>query len=67
MVTCLCSLADSSSSWLLGNVTMLLAMGHDDGVGQYNGFRLPRWFVAWGKSRDVLVWKSWKEMKQKQP
>ncbi|XP_035770738.1 apoptosis-inducing factor 2 [Neolamprologus brichardi] len=55
------------TSYQTGNVTMLLAMGHDDGVGQYNGFRLPRWFVAWGKSRDVLVWKSWREMKQKQP
>lgn len=46
---------------------MLLAMGRDDGVGQYGGFKLPRFLVAWGKSRDVLVWKSWKDMKQKQP
>ncbi|CAI5655084.1 unnamed protein product [Oreochromis niloticus] len=55
------------TSYQTGDVTMLLAMGHDDGVGQYSGFRLPRWLVAWGKSRDVLVWKSWKDMKQKQP
>lgn len=52
---------------LLGNVTMLLAMGHDDGVGQFNGFRLPRFLVALGKSRDLLLWKSWRQMEQKQP
>lgn len=50
-----------------GNVTMLLAMGRDDGVGQFNGLRLPRFLVALGKSRDLLVWKSWREMQQKQP
>ncbi|XP_037552318.1 apoptosis-inducing factor 2 [Nematolebias whitei] len=50
-----------------GYVTMLLAMGRDDGVGQFNGYRLPRWLVAFGKSRDLLLWKSWREMQQKQP
>lgn len=50
-----------------GSVTMLLAMGRDDGVGQFNGYRLPRWLVALGKSRDLLLWKSWREMQQKQP
>ncbi|KAF1375358.1 hypothetical protein PFLUV_G00219000 [Perca fluviatilis] len=50
-----------------GNVTMLLAMGHDDGVGQFNGLKLPRCVVALGKSRDLLLWKSWREMQQKQP
>uniref|UniRef100_A0A3Q2P824 Ferroptosis suppressor protein 1 n=1 Tax=Fundulus heteroclitus TaxID=8078 RepID=A0A3Q2P824_FUNHE len=50
-----------------GSVTMLLAMGRDDGVGQFNGFRLPRWLVALGKSRDLLLWKSWREMQQTQP
>ncbi|CAJ1066659.1 apoptosis-inducing factor 2 [Xyrichtys novacula] len=50
-----------------GSVTMLLAMGHDDGVGQFNGFKLPRFIVTLGKSRDLLLWKSWREMKQKQP
>ncbi|KAK5854422.1 hypothetical protein PBY51_015493 [Eleginops maclovinus] len=50
-----------------GSVTMLLAMGPDDGVGQLNGWKLPRFLVAFGKSRDLLVWKSWSDMKQKQP
>ncbi|MED6259671.1 Apoptosis-inducing factor 2 [Ataeniobius toweri] len=55
------------TSYHTGNITMLLAMGRDDGVGQFNGFRLPRWLVAVGKSRDLLLWKSWREMQQKQP
>ena len=46
---------------------MLLAMGRDDGVGQFNGWQLPRFLVTLGKSRDLLVWKSWREMEQKQP
>ncbi|KAM3605525.1 uncharacterized protein V6R79_000261 [Siganus canaliculatus] len=50
-----------------GNVTMLLAMGCDDGVGQFNGLRLPRCAVALGKSRDLLLWKSWRDMEQQQP
>uniref|UniRef100_A0A3Q3WMH3 Ferroptosis suppressor protein 1 n=1 Tax=Mola mola TaxID=94237 RepID=A0A3Q3WMH3_MOLML len=55
------------TSYRTGNVTMLLAMGHDDGVGQFNGFRLPRFLVALGKSRDLLLWKSWRQMEQRQP
>ncbi|KAM9847675.1 ferroptosis suppressor protein 1 [Aulostomus maculatus] len=55
------------TSYRTGNVTMLLAMGQDDGVGQFNGLRLPRWLVALGKSRDLLLWKSWREMQQNQP
>lgn len=55
------------TSYHTGNVTMLLAMGRDDGVGQYNGFRLPRCLVVLGKSRDLLLWKSWREMQQQQP
>ncbi|XP_047458442.1 apoptosis-inducing factor 2 [Mugil cephalus] len=50
-----------------GNVTMLLAMGRDDGVGQFNGWQLPRFLVTLGKSRDLLLWKSWREMNQTQP
>ncbi|KAG7215006.1 hypothetical protein INR49_022896 [Caranx melampygus] len=55
------------TSYHTGNVTMLVAMGRDDGVGQFNGLRLPRSVVALGKSRDLLLWKSWREMKQTQP
>ncbi|XP_075902126.1 ferroptosis suppressor protein 1 [Nelusetta ayraudi] len=54
-------------SYRTGAVTMLLALGHDEGVGQFNGMRLPRCLVAWGKSRSLLLWKSWWEMGQKQP
>ncbi|XP_010868511.1 apoptosis-inducing factor 2 [Esox lucius] len=50
-----------------GRVSMLLAMGHNDGVGQFSGVRLPRFLVTQGKSKDLLVWKSWKEMGQKAP
>ncbi|XP_024002490.1 ferroptosis suppressor protein 1 [Salvelinus sp. IW2-2015] len=50
-----------------GSVTMLLAMGHNDGVGQFNGLRLPRCLVTQGKSKNLLLWKSWKEMGQKAP
>ncbi|XP_076018785.1 ferroptosis suppressor protein 1 [Genypterus blacodes] len=55
------------TSYHTGNVTMLLALGRDDGVGQFAGVRLPRLLVALGKSRDLLLWKSWREMKQRQP
>ncbi|XP_077938101.1 ferroptosis suppressor protein 1 isoform X1 [Gasterosteus aculeatus] len=55
------------TSYRTGNVTMLLAMGRDDGVGQFNGLKLPRCVVALGKSRDLLLWKSWREMQQQQP
>ncbi|XP_024120492.1 ferroptosis suppressor protein 1-like, partial [Oryzias melastigma] len=53
--------------YLPGNVSMLVAMGRNDGVGQFNGYRLPRFLVTWGKSRDLLLWMSWKEMQQTQP
>lgn len=47
-----------------GNITMLMAMGWNDGVGQFNGYQLPRFVVTLGKSRHLLVWKSWWDMKQ---
>ncbi|KAI9514882.1 hypothetical protein NQZ68_029727 [Dissostichus eleginoides] len=55
------------TSYQTGSVTMLLAMGPDDGVGQFNGWQLPRFLVTLGKSRNLLVWKSWSDMKQSQP
>ncbi|KAM6956683.1 ferroptosis suppressor protein 1 [Aplochiton taeniatus] len=55
------------TSYHTGNITMLLAMGHNDGVGQFNGLRLPRWLVTLGKSKNLLLWKSWREMGQKAP
>lgn len=54
-------------SYRTGNVTMLLAMGHDDGVGQFNGYKLPRFLVTQGKSKGLLLWKSWKDMGQTSP
>ncbi|XP_041921175.1 apoptosis-inducing factor 2 isoform X2 [Alosa sapidissima] len=54
-------------SYRTGNVTMLLAMGCDDGVGQFNGYRLPRFLVIQGKSKSLLLWKSWKDMGQTSP
>ncbi|XP_046884918.1 apoptosis-inducing factor 2 isoform X2 [Hypomesus transpacificus] len=50
-----------------GSVTMLLAMGHNDGVGQFNGMKLPRFLVAKAKSNNLLLWKSWREMGQTSP
>uniref|UniRef100_UPI003AAC0051 ferroptosis suppressor protein 1 isoform X1 n=1 Tax=Centroberyx gerrardi TaxID=166262 RepID=UPI003AAC0051 len=55
------------TSYHTGRVTMLLAMGRDDGVGQYSGLKLPRQLVALAKSQDLLLWKSWKEMQQQSP
>ncbi|KAM9476558.1 ferroptosis suppressor protein 1 [Clarias gariepinus] len=55
------------TSYNTGNVTMLLAMGRDDGVGQFNGYKLPRFLVTKGKSQGLLLWKSWMEMGQKAP
>ncbi|XP_072534048.1 ferroptosis suppressor protein 1 [Salminus brasiliensis] len=55
------------TSYHTGNVTMLLAMGRDDGVGQFNGWKLPRFLVTKGKSQGLLLWKSWREMEQKAP
>ncbi|CAL8258934.1 unnamed protein product [Lota lota] len=54
-------------SYSPGNVTMLLAMGRDDGVGQFNGLRLPRCAVVLAKSKNLLLWKSWREMGQTSP
>lgn len=54
-------------SYQTGNVTMLLAMGRDDGVGQFNGYRVPRFLVTQGKSKSLFVWKSWSEMGQTSP
>ncbi|XP_067091722.1 apoptosis-inducing factor 2 [Osmerus mordax] len=50
-----------------GSVTMLLAMGHNDGVGQVSGMKLPRFLVAKAKSNNLLLWKSWREMGQTSP
>ncbi|XP_069835269.1 ferroptosis suppressor protein 1 [Dendropsophus ebraccatus] len=50
-----------------GPVTMLLSMGRNDGVGQFNGYYIGRYCVALVKSRDVFVSKSWNEMGQKMP
>lgn len=53
------------TSYQPGNVTMLVAMGRDDGVGQFNGYKLPRCVVVKGKSQGLMLWKSWGEMGQK--
>ncbi|KAI4874278.1 hypothetical protein NFI96_028464, partial [Prochilodus magdalenae] len=42
-------------SYHTGNVTMFLAMGRDDGVGQFNGIKLPRFLVTKGKSQGPLL------------
>ncbi|KAJ8250567.1 hypothetical protein COCON_G00224890 [Conger conger] len=55
------------TSYRTGAVTMLLAMGRDDGVGQFGGVQLPRCLVTLGKSRGLLLWKSWREMGQTAP
>ncbi|KAG9344510.1 hypothetical protein JZ751_011180 [Albula glossodonta] len=55
------------ASYNTGSVTMLMAMGRNDGVGQFNGLKLPRFLVTQGKSKDLLLWKSWREMGQKAP
>ncbi|TRY74240.1 hypothetical protein DNTS_020512 [Danionella cerebrum] len=39
----------------------------DAGVGQFNGYKLPRFLVTKGKSEGLLLWKSWREMGQKAP
>uniref|UniRef100_A0A672MU87 Ferroptosis suppressor protein 1 n=1 Tax=Sinocyclocheilus grahami TaxID=75366 RepID=A0A672MU87_SINGR len=57
----------SLTSYRTGNVTMLIAMGKDAGVGQFNGYKLPRFLVTKGKSQSLLLWKSWREMGQKAP
>lgn len=55
------------TSYKPGSVTMLLAMGRNDGVGQFSGVRLARCLVTQGKSRGLLLWKSWREMGQRAP
>ncbi|KAE8591206.1 hypothetical protein XENTR_v10018341 [Xenopus tropicalis] len=50
-----------------GALSMLLSMGRNDGVGQFNGCYLGRFFVTMAKSRDIFVSKSWKEMGQTMP
>ncbi|KAA0717707.1 Apoptosis-inducing factor 2 [Triplophysa tibetana] len=55
------------TSYNPGSVTMLVAMGRDDGVGQFNGYKLPRFLVVKGKSQGLMLWKSWNEMGQKAP
>uniref|UniRef100_A0A8C2DGA4 Ferroptosis suppressor protein 1 n=1 Tax=Cyprinus carpio TaxID=7962 RepID=A0A8C2DGA4_CYPCA len=57
----------SLTSYRTGNVTMLIAMGKDAGVGQFNGYKLPQFLVTKGKSQSLLLWKSWREMGQKAP
>lgn len=50
-----------------GPVTMLLSMGRNDGVGQFNGFYMGKMLVTKAKSRDIFVSKSWNNMGQKMP
>ncbi|XP_068113569.1 ferroptosis suppressor protein 1 [Hyperolius riggenbachi] len=50
-----------------GAVTMLLSMGRNDGVGQFNGCYMGHALVTMAKSRDIFVSKSWKDMGQKMP
>ncbi|XP_069609319.1 ferroptosis suppressor protein 1 isoform X1 [Ranitomeya imitator] len=50
-----------------GPVTMLVSMGRNDGVGQFNGYYIGRCLVTAVKSKDVLVTRSWKDMGQKMP
>ncbi|KAJ8248472.1 hypothetical protein GJAV_G00242380 [Gymnothorax javanicus] len=57
----------SLTSYRTGAVTMLLAMGRRDGVGQFGGVRLPRCLVTKAKSEGLLLWKSWREMEQSAP
>ncbi|XP_029963389.1 ferroptosis suppressor protein 1 [Salarias fasciatus] len=54
------------TTYQTGNITMVMAMGWNDGVGQFNGFQLPRFLVTFFKSRSLLVWKSWWDMNQKE-
>ncbi|XP_077310693.1 ferroptosis suppressor protein 1 isoform X1 [Lithobates pipiens] len=50
-----------------GPVSMLLSMGRNDGVGQFNGFYMGKMLVTKAKSRDIFVSKSWNNMGQKMP
>ncbi|KAJ8359547.1 hypothetical protein SKAU_G00160720 [Synaphobranchus kaupii] len=60
-------LGKALTSYKTGSVTMLLAMGRDDGVGQLGGVRLARCLVTQSKSKGLLLWKSWREMGQTAP
>ncbi|XP_048419282.1 ferroptosis suppressor protein 1-like isoform X2 [Stegostoma tigrinum] len=50
-----------------GSLTMLLSMGRNDGIGQLFGWHVGKFIVVMAKSRDLLVWKSWREMGQTKP
>ncbi|XP_051897496.1 ferroptosis suppressor protein 1-like [Pristis pectinata] len=50
-----------------GALTMLLSMGRNDGIGQIFGFHVGKFVVVQAKSKDLLVWKSWREMGQTAP
>ncbi|XP_041032006.1 ferroptosis suppressor protein 1-like [Carcharodon carcharias] len=50
-----------------GSLTMLLSMGRNDGIGQLYGWHVGKFIVVMAKSKDLLVWKSWKEMGQTAP
>ncbi|XP_060053956.1 ferroptosis suppressor protein 1 isoform X2 [Erinaceus europaeus] len=50
-----------------GGLTFLLSMGRNDGVGQISGFYVGRLMVRLAKSRDLLVYTSWKTMQQSPP
>uniref|UniRef100_V9KZU6 Ferroptosis suppressor protein 1 n=1 Tax=Callorhinchus milii TaxID=7868 RepID=V9KZU6_CALMI len=50
-----------------GALSMLLSLGRDDGIGQLYGFHAGKFIVTLAKSKDLMVWKSWKEMDQAIP
>ncbi|OCT71931.1 ferroptosis suppressor protein 1 [Xenopus laevis] len=57
----------SLKTYIPGAVSMLLSMGRNDGVGQFNGFYLGSFFMIMYKSGDIFVSKSWKDMGQVMP
>ncbi|KAM3913214.1 ferroptosis suppressor protein 1 [Leptodactylus fuscus] len=50
-----------------GPVTMLISLGRNDGVGQFNGVYMGGFFVTLAKSKHMFVSKSWNKMGQKMP
>ncbi|XP_069741550.1 ferroptosis suppressor protein 1-like isoform X2 [Narcine bancroftii] len=50
-----------------GSLSMLLSMGRNDGIGQLFGFHIGKFVVVPLKSKDLMVWKSWKGMGQTAP
>lgn len=50
-----------------GPVSMLLSLGRNNGVGQFNGYYIGGFGVTLAKSRDMFVSKTWKKMEQKMP